>query len=311
MEDVFGLRRNRYKANLHTHSVRSDGKFQPEELARLYGKAGYEALAFTDHRKSGAASEERKGMTLLNGIELHPVWKKGESWSSGGMHHFIAVNVPEGFEDLSGLACQDCIDGAVAAGAACFLAHPYWTGLNVHDILALKNLSGIEVFNTSTRYIGKQFNMVHWDGLLDAGWSVPAIAVDDTHRPCDLFQGWTVICAEDRSPEKLTAALKKGDFYSSTGPELRSFEVDFESRHVKAEFSPAVEVVLMADKSLGSCLNVPGNEAKVSGGRLSGKGRFSSMESFEAEAPKDARYVRLQIRDRQGRFAWSNPVRFK
>ena len=42
---------NFYKVNLHTHSTLSDGNFTPLELKDLYLSNGYDAIAFTDHRK--------------------------------------------------------------------------------------------------------------------------------------------------------------------------------------------------------------------------------------------------------------------
>ena len=38
-----------YKANLHCHSVLSDGKKTPEDLKQMYKNKGYSILAITDH----------------------------------------------------------------------------------------------------------------------------------------------------------------------------------------------------------------------------------------------------------------------
>ena len=38
-----------FKANLHCHTVMSDGKQTPEEVKALYLAHGYSAVAFTDH----------------------------------------------------------------------------------------------------------------------------------------------------------------------------------------------------------------------------------------------------------------------
>ena len=38
-----------YKGNLHTHTTRSDGHFDPEEVVRRYREADYDFLALTDH----------------------------------------------------------------------------------------------------------------------------------------------------------------------------------------------------------------------------------------------------------------------
>lgn len=46
--DYFGNELKPFKANLHTHSTTSDGKFEPEKVIQLYAEAGYDVLAFTD-----------------------------------------------------------------------------------------------------------------------------------------------------------------------------------------------------------------------------------------------------------------------
>lgn len=38
-----------FKANLHSHTIYSDGRAEPEELVQIYAKAGYHILAITDH----------------------------------------------------------------------------------------------------------------------------------------------------------------------------------------------------------------------------------------------------------------------
>ena len=38
-----------YKANLHTHTNYSDGRFSPEEMKALYQERGYSIVAFSDH----------------------------------------------------------------------------------------------------------------------------------------------------------------------------------------------------------------------------------------------------------------------
>ena len=43
--DIHGTRR--LKLGFHTHTTRSDGKKTPEEVARIYKEAGYDAIALT------------------------------------------------------------------------------------------------------------------------------------------------------------------------------------------------------------------------------------------------------------------------
>ena len=74
-----------------------------------------------------------------------------------------------------------------------------------------------------------------WDELSDAGIVLPAVAVDDTHRPRDLFKGWTMIAAKDASPASLLKALKRGEFYATQGKSLdlvlRTMCLKLTSRH--------------------------------------------------------------------------------
>lgn len=46
-----------YKANLHCHTVHSDGKLTPQEVKKLYQERGYSIIAFTDHRHYANHSE--------------------------------------------------------------------------------------------------------------------------------------------------------------------------------------------------------------------------------------------------------------
>ena len=79
-----------FKANLHTHTTLSDGKFSAAEVVTLYREAGYDVLAFTDHWKTNPVSSyEAQGMTLLSGMELHPGGPRNITW------HFLALGLPE------------------------------------------------------------------------------------------------------------------------------------------------------------------------------------------------------------------------
>ena len=56
--------KKQYKANLHSHSVFSDGAKTPEELKAAYQSQGYSVLAITDH-------ETPKNHTYLSDAEMN------------------------------------------------------------------------------------------------------------------------------------------------------------------------------------------------------------------------------------------------
>lgn len=294
MINYYGKELNAYKASLHTHSTTSDGKFTPAEIIEQYRNRGYDFLVFTDHGKTNPVSTyDGKGMTLISGMEIHPKGPRGIRW------HIVAVNVPEDFvfEDID---AQDMIDKAVNAGAYCICAHPYWCGIRSDEIAPMKNFSAIEVYNTSTRYIGRAYNMTIWDELSDRGIVYPAVAVDDAHGPADLFHGWTVICAPDTSHESFMNALKSGSFYATQGPEFT--RIAYENGVFEAEFSPCTEVVALTNPSVGYCVTVPDW-----GGPDTGANPVTSCKIQPKPAPFD-RWFRLQIKDADGKYAWTNPI---
>ena len=60
-----------YKANLHCHTVISDGKLTKEQIKEEYQKRGYSIVAFTDHRTYGCHPElTDENFIALAGIEV-------------------------------------------------------------------------------------------------------------------------------------------------------------------------------------------------------------------------------------------------
>jgi hypothetical protein len=298
--NFFGKELNCYKANLHTHSTTSDGRYQLPELVDIYRDNGYDILAATDHRKTNHISKMDSGdLLLISGMEFHP------SGPRGIMLHLLALNIPEDFENPSELPYQEAIECVRKAGGKCILAHPYWCGLTSADVMKIKNLDGIEVYNTSTRYIGKAYNMQIWDELLQSGYYLPAIAVDDIHGARDFFRGWTMVCAREKTTAAVMDALQKGFYYSSQGPIIHS--INFEDNIFSIKCSPCEEVIVVSNGCFGRCGAVPGLHADTPEEVNIGK----EMTSFETEIPADAglSYIRCQLKDRNGNYAWSNPIK--
>ena len=289
----FGKRKNVYKAALHMHSTLSDGEFDPETLLRLYEEAGYDVFAFTDHRRTNPVSSYQSSMTLISGMEIHPMGPRGVLW------HIVALNVPEDFENPCDLSAQEAIDRVIASGGLCIAAHPYWCGFTSAEVLTLKSISAVEVYNSECRYIGRACSVQLWDEMLSAGALLPAVAVDDLHRAESLFLGWTMIAAEDRSVPSLTEAIRKGSLYASQGPEI--FSMSLENNIFRAEFSPCAEAVLLSNSIHRFCGGVALNARDACT-------ECHSVEFDLSQCNPDL-YFRLQLIDRNHRFAWSAPFR--
>lgn len=125
---------------LHAHTTFSDGVLAPGELVDLYGTAGFDVLAITDHvcrtdespcslRADGyagyleavATEAERArrlyGLVVIPGIEL--TWDDRPERAA----HAVAVGVREWIALDGGL--DAALEAAEAAGAALIGAHPY------------------------------------------------------------------------------------------------------------------------------------------------------------------------------------------
>ena len=290
----YGKNLSVYKVNCHTHTTTSDGFFTPEQIVSMYAARGYDALFLTDHRKTNDVSRLNGGkMRVFSGIELHPRGPRGIVW------HLLGLGVPPEFDGEPGSG-QEAIDRINAGGGVAFVAHPYWCGFTSAEVMSLRGAAGIEVYNTSTRYIGKEYNMQLWDEMLDAGANPAALAVDDIHFHHDLFRGWTMICAGENSPEAILSALKTGAFYATQGPEF--YRLSLENGIFEAEFSAVESAILLSNQSRGFCVRAPGDPFPDSTGTV-------TRMKIDVSGLPPGSYLRCQIRDAFGRYGWTNPVR--
>ncbi|VDC33353.1 CehA/McbA family metallohydrolase [Pseudogemmobacter humi] len=293
-----------WRGNLHTHSNLSDGALPPEEVCRRYRAQGYDFLALTDHYVGiydyplvDTRPFRAEGFTTLLGAELHSgAMQNGELW------HILAVGLPEDFPRVGSPdfhAWPDQETGpeiaarAAAAGAFVTIAHPQWSGMTLADARSIDAAHAVEIYNHSSAVgadRGDGFAIA--DLLISEGRNLSLIATDDAHLfDPDHFGGWTMVRAEENCPEALLAALKRGDFYSSQGPQIHDFYV--EGDRVIVECS-AVETVIAVGH--GSSSNVVCGRAMT---------RAEVPLKWKGETP----WLRAVVIDAAGRRAWTNPVR--
>ena len=293
--DFYGKQLPVFKAALHNHCTVSDGLFEPNDLIKMYADEKFDIFAFTDHRKTNPiANYNACGMTLISGIELHPKGPRETTW------HLLALNVPQDFPGEFATA-QEAVDKVNAAGGLIYCAHPEWCGITSADIAQIKGFAGIEVYNSSCRYNGKENNESVWNELTDMNINYPALAVDDTHSKAELFGGWTMIAAEDKSLESIMKALKNGQFYATQGPEFT--RLSFKDNVFEAEFTEVEEAILIGERNLGYWEVLPGYPAY---------GDYKLVTSIRKEAGvrtlPDVRRFRCRIKDAKGRYAWTPVV---
>src|SRR5437868_409352 len=78
-------------ADLHSHSVFSDGLLQPEKVVERAAAHGVELLALTDHDETAGLpmalqAAQREGITLVNGVEISCYWNLGAPGADLSIH---------------------------------------------------------------------------------------------------------------------------------------------------------------------------------------------------------------------------------
>jgi hypothetical protein len=288
------------KGNLHSHTTNSDGRVTPQERLDGYVEQGYDFLCISDHYKitpiESLDCPDR--FTLIQGVELHP-----DNPFGGQRHHFLALNMREDM-DSTKMPPQHVIDAVRAQGGSIWLAHPYWSSVNVmRDVLPLKGLAGVEVFNTTCRCMGRGDSAVHWDDwMAQEDRLYPAIATDDAHRHpdenWDTYQGWSMVRVKDPSPEAIVEALERGASYASTGPEI--FNIQLRRLDDPRDGVRLVEASVHcseAQRILGVC--------DAFGVSYQEPGRTFERATFTLR--RNARWARFEIIGPDGSKAWSNP----
>lgn len=280
---------NWYRANLHAHTTNSDGDLSPADCVEFYRRAGYQILAITDHWHVTDFTGDRADFLIISGAELDG----GRSMQGTG-YHVVGLNMRMRgkVERRPGASAQDIITLIGEDGGEALIAHPYWSGLMAPDMVGLAGCFAVEVYNTGCDLeILRGFSMAHWDDLLTLGHDFGGVAVDDGHHSAvDHGLGWTMIRAEELSVDAVMEALRRGRYYSSTGPEITDLRVA----------DGRLRVTTSAVRSI-ALVSTPGR-----GGRAFGRnGRSITRAEF---ALPNARYCRIEAMDRHGKIAWSNPV---
>ena len=293
-----------WRGNLHTHSTLSDGCLEPSEVCRRYKAEGYDFLSLTDHFIGlyGYPIADTKPFrdetfTTILGAELHSgAMENGELW------HILAVGLPEdfaapnapGFRPVDGQETgPELARRARDAGAFVSIAHPHWSGLTLADARSITAAHSVEIYNHGCAVGCDREGGGHvLDLLLSEGRDLSIIATDDAHfTEPDHFGGWVMVKAEANDPELLLEALKRGDFYSSQGPEIRAISVDGDAVHV--ETTAVAAIILQGHGQAATAIH----------------GTSMTRGSVALDRFRRSPWLRVTVVDAAGKRAWSNPFR--
>ena len=298
------------KGGLHCHTTRSDGKATPEETIAIHEQKGYDFLAITDHRiynYKNYLPESR--LTIIPGMEMdahiapmrrihcfHTVWLGPEKPENPYEQDqvFERELVKDQFDFQEKYLNQAHKDKHLT-----IYCHPQWSGTPAREFEQMEGNFAMELWNTGCA-LGCDYDVNNgwiWDEILMQGKKIFGVATDDGHPATQHGMGWVMVNSES-NVSSILEALKKGAFYSSTGPEIHDFYIDDEGyAHVKCSTCVKCRFICGAMRPI------------VQRGTDNG-GAFLEMVSRDP-VPDYFPYLRVEVTDIGGRVAWSNPIFLK
>lgn len=304
---VFAQSSKWYKGNTHTHTLNSDGDSTPADVVKWYRENRYNFLFLTDH-------EYINNVDALNGVYGNPgsfIVLSGQEVTDSydkKPYHINALGVSKVVmpNKLSGAVAtlQKNIDDVISSGGVAQVNHPnFGWALTAEHLIKLRNYSLLEIHNGHPLVNNKGGGGMPsaeemWDSVLTGGKLIFGVADDDAHyfkRIGDPTaptpgQGWIYIRANELSEAAILGALRKGDFYASTGVELSDYQM-------------TTKRIVVTVKEL------PSSKYRI---QFIGRGGKLLSEALSSPATYlikgDESYVRARILESNGKMAWTQPL---
>lgn len=219
--DVSFVRENLLKGSLHVHTDKSPcGLYPLQEVLDLYfgNIMNYDFLAITDHMVRTPFLDCTYTKLLLSGEEFK---RKSKQILGIGIG-----NIDDNPDVLDNH--QNLINEINKYGGVSVICHPhlyyndYWS---YEDLSSLYGFSGIEIYNHNEKMnnAGRSLATDLWDKLLNDGRKIYGYANDDMHHSSRVGGGYMMVAASNH--KELLDALRVGLFYSSTGLDIKSYEI--------------------------------------------------------------------------------------
>ncbi|MBE6687635.1 MAG: PHP domain-containing protein [Ruminococcaceae bacterium] len=287
IKDIFG--NTRYKAGLHIHTTLSDGARTPKEAVEIYKNAGYDVVAITDHWEY-YSNAEINGVKIISGIEFNT----GGADTSDDVMHIVALGMNKAPELSRNASRQEIIDTINENGGLAVLAHPAWSLNTLEDVMSLNGFFATEIYNTVSD-VGQSrrgYSGYIVDALANKGVFFPLVAADDVHfyQGEDETKSYVMVKAGSSSQCDILKALKNGDFYATQGPELH---LTREGDKMIARCSKSVEINFISNSSYAPDRVITGED----------------LTYAEYPIKEWERWIRLEVKDKEGRYGWSNIIR--
>ena len=326
MKYLISPTKKQYKANLHCHSIYSDGKRTPEQLKQMYKSKGYAILSITDH-------ETPKNHSYLNDSEFLTITGYEAYIRKDGQCNYdvyapeVHINLFARDPDNTAIVCynpnyckyippeqqpaykkvgsqkprylsaeyvNEFVKTAKENGYIATYNHPYWSMEAESAIMQYEGFFSMEMFNYSSHIInGMEYNAALYEKLILAGKRIFCHSADDNHNAfpddspqCDSFGGFTMIMPEEFTYDAIFSAMEKGEMYSSMGPLIH--EVSVEGNKIHIESSEAARIMIFTG-------------SKAPKRKVADQDSVITTADFEIDS--EAKFVRVSVVDKYGKHA--------
>ena len=317
-----------YKTCLHSHTTDSDGKLSPKEKKDMYKSHGYSVLALTDHELmvdhrelndedflilQGYEFAINKGSPYIYSTDCHlNIFPTDENefrmicYNPSSIYYpdsrrFIPelkyIGTPDFKKEYSEKCFQEVIKTAKENNMLVMFNHPTGSLQNHNDMYMFDGVWGLEVYNNGFNSKARmEYDTCFYDYMLRRGNKLFCIAADDSHGslpPENVYSdncgGWVMVKADELSYKSIMNSLKSGNFYASTGPEIKELYLEDDILHIKTSAVKRINVNTAYRMCEGKCAE---------------KGKTIAEAEFQIK--DDWKYIRIEITDVEGYKAFSN-----
>jgi hypothetical protein len=217
---------NRYKGNLHIHTINSDGDFTPTEAVTMYLNAGYDFIALTDHNII-TPDPEVGGILVIPGQE--------KTVTEG---HLLVIGSSTNYTGTT----QEVINSYYADGAVLIANHPNnVVGWSEEALNSTTNLTGVNILD-SHYHPPSSLGESKWSYALThpSDRTIWGEASDDMHQLDEFNLSWIEVFAPSCNLTNILSSIKAGNFIASSGANVTGISLAGNTLTISSDVSSTI-----------------------------------------------------------------------
>lgn len=213
-------------------------------------------------------------------------------------------------DEWNGLnAAQRQVEEFRSRGCLVMYNHPLWSKVRAEEFMDLQDVWAMEIYNHSTVLdSGLGIDTRDWDAILETGKQIYGVAADDNHNTApipDSCGGWIVVKAKELTRQAIVDNMLRGNFYSSSGPEIYDWGIRDGVAYVRCSPSERVNFVCGGPVNSGIAV-LKGQFGCMTEQERLEKRQLMTYAEYKLNGMET--YIRVECVDENGKTAWSNAI---